>query len=223
MNDAGNGSFVTPGIVVDGELVTTNLVDINLGLRILLGSSFYDDWDQEEPFVSPRPAGQPGGSAASVEPDHAAQAPEAGLRQELQLGDEPTLAGRAHRGPPRVGYRRRAAGQAVGHGSGRARGHRLRQGHGQQRGDQPARDLHHARDELRVEDTGAGVQHPRAGPGAGLLHSLLRGPGRLLRGEGPRARARREIPRSSRSSRFPTRPSAAASTRRCAGCSRTTW
>jgi hydrogenase large subunit len=59
MNDAGNGSFVTPGIVVDGELLTTNLVDINLGLRILLGSSFYDDWDQEEPFVTRDPLGNP--------------------------------------------------------------------------------------------------------------------------------------------------------------------
>jgi len=59
MNDAGHGSFVTPGIVVDGELVTTNLVDINLGLRILLGSSFYDDWDQEEPFVTRDPLGNP--------------------------------------------------------------------------------------------------------------------------------------------------------------------
>ena len=59
MDDAGNASFVTPGIVVDGELVTTNLVDINLGLRILLGSSFYDDWDQEEPFVTRDPLGNP--------------------------------------------------------------------------------------------------------------------------------------------------------------------
>jgi hydrogenase large subunit len=59
MNDAGNASFVTPGIVVDGELVTTNLVDINLGLRILLGSSFYDDWQQEEPFVTHDPLGNP--------------------------------------------------------------------------------------------------------------------------------------------------------------------
>jgi hydrogenase large subunit len=59
LNDAGNSSFVTPGIVIDGELVTTNLVDINLGLRILLGSSFYDDWDQEEPFVTRDPLGNP--------------------------------------------------------------------------------------------------------------------------------------------------------------------
>ena len=38
MDDWGNEMFVTPGVVVDGELVTTNLVDINLGIRILLGS-----------------------------------------------------------------------------------------------------------------------------------------------------------------------------------------
>jgi hydrogenase large subunit len=40
-----------PGVVVDGELVTTNLVDINLGIRILLGSSYYEDWTNEETFV----------------------------------------------------------------------------------------------------------------------------------------------------------------------------
>ena len=43
-NEWGKAMFVTPGIVVDGELVTTNLVDINLGIRILLGSSYYEDW-----------------------------------------------------------------------------------------------------------------------------------------------------------------------------------
>jgi hydrogenase large subunit len=59
MNDAGNGAFVTPGIVVDGELVTTNLVDINLGIRILLGSSYYEDWQNEETFVTHDPLGNP--------------------------------------------------------------------------------------------------------------------------------------------------------------------
>ena len=39
----GRGMFVTPGVVVDGELITTDLIDINLGIRILLGSSFYED------------------------------------------------------------------------------------------------------------------------------------------------------------------------------------
>jgi hydrogenase large subunit len=55
----GNEMFVTPGIVVDGELVTTNLVDINVGLRILLGSSYYEDWDNEETFVTHDPLGNP--------------------------------------------------------------------------------------------------------------------------------------------------------------------
>ena len=51
--------FVTPGVVVDGKLVTTDLVDINLGIRILLGSSFYDDWDGQEMFVNRDPLGNP--------------------------------------------------------------------------------------------------------------------------------------------------------------------
>ena len=59
MNDAGDAMFVTPGIIVDGELVTTNLVDINLGIRVLLGSSFYDDWEHEETFVTHDPLGNP--------------------------------------------------------------------------------------------------------------------------------------------------------------------
>ncbi|WP_294568432.1 nickel-dependent hydrogenase large subunit, partial [uncultured Arthrobacter sp.] len=59
MNGWGNEMFVTPGIVVDGELVTTNLVDINVGLRILLGSSYYEDWTDEETFVTHDPLGNP--------------------------------------------------------------------------------------------------------------------------------------------------------------------
>jgi hydrogenase large subunit len=53
----GRDMFVTPGIVIDGELVTTDLVDINLGIRILLGSSFYDDWADGETFVTHDPLG----------------------------------------------------------------------------------------------------------------------------------------------------------------------
>src|SRR5690349_8161241 len=59
MEDWGNEMFVTPGVVVDGELVTTNLVDINLGLRILLGSSYYQDWEGEQTFVEKDPLGNP--------------------------------------------------------------------------------------------------------------------------------------------------------------------
>jgi hydrogenase large subunit len=59
MDEWGKAMFVTPGVVVDGELVTTNLVDINLGIRILLGSSYYEDWENEETFVTRDPLGNP--------------------------------------------------------------------------------------------------------------------------------------------------------------------
>ena len=51
--------YVSPGVVVDGELLTTDLVEINLGMRILLGSSFYDDWQERETFVKTDPLGNP--------------------------------------------------------------------------------------------------------------------------------------------------------------------
>ncbi len=59
MNRWGQAMFVTPGVVVDGKLVTTDLVDINLNIRILLGSSYYDDWEDEETFVAADPLGNP--------------------------------------------------------------------------------------------------------------------------------------------------------------------
>ncbi|MGI9018461.1 MAG: nickel-dependent hydrogenase large subunit [Euzebya sp.] len=59
MTNWGRKAFVTPGIVVDGQLVTTDLVEINLGIRILLGSSFYEDWVGMEKFVDRDPLGNP--------------------------------------------------------------------------------------------------------------------------------------------------------------------
>jgi hydrogenase large subunit len=60
MTKWGRDMFVTPGVVVDGKLVTTDLVQINLDLRILLGSSFYEDWEpQGEVFVAKDPLGNP--------------------------------------------------------------------------------------------------------------------------------------------------------------------
>jgi len=59
MTQWGRKMFVTPGVVVDGKLVTTDLVDINLGIRILLGSSYYEDWDGQEMFVTHDPLGNP--------------------------------------------------------------------------------------------------------------------------------------------------------------------
>jgi hydrogenase large subunit len=57
MTDWGRKMFVTPGVVVDGKLVTNDLVAINVGLRILLGSSFYKDWEGQEMFVTEDPLG----------------------------------------------------------------------------------------------------------------------------------------------------------------------
>jgi hydrogenase large subunit len=57
MSDWGRAMYVTPGIIVDGKLLTNDLTEANLGIRILLGSSFYDDWQNEETFVKTDPLG----------------------------------------------------------------------------------------------------------------------------------------------------------------------
>jgi hydrogenase large subunit len=59
MNEWGRAMYVTPGVVVDGKAVTHDLVDINLGIRILLGSSYYEDWEDKELFVRTDPLGNP--------------------------------------------------------------------------------------------------------------------------------------------------------------------
>jgi hydrogenase large subunit len=64
MTDWGRKMFVTPGVIVDGKLVTNDLVKINLGIRILLGHSFYDDWRGQEQFVTRDALGNP------VDPRH---------------------------------------------------------------------------------------------------------------------------------------------------------
>ncbi|MFD0855399.1 nickel-dependent hydrogenase large subunit, partial [Actinomadura adrarensis] len=64
MNDWGRRMFVPPGVIVDGRLRTGDLVDINLGMRIMVGRSFYGEWDDREPFVTADPLGNP------VDPRH---------------------------------------------------------------------------------------------------------------------------------------------------------
>ncbi|TLG78763.1 nickel-dependent hydrogenase large subunit [Methylocystis sp. B8] len=59
MTHWGRKMFVTPGVVVDGKLVTTDLVDINLQIRILRGQSYYESWDDCETFVKNDPLGNP--------------------------------------------------------------------------------------------------------------------------------------------------------------------
>ena len=65
MNEWGNKRYITPGVAFDGELITTDLVEINLMIRILLGSSYFDDWTETEtPLVTQDPLGNP------VDPRH---------------------------------------------------------------------------------------------------------------------------------------------------------
>ena len=57
MTEWGRHRYITPGVVFDGELISTDLVEINLMIRILLGSSYFDDWTDTEPtFVDQGPA-----------------------------------------------------------------------------------------------------------------------------------------------------------------------
>lgn len=64
MGSYGKQRYVTPGIIVDGRVVTNDLVEINLGMRILLGSSYYDDWQDQPIRVATDPLGNP------VDPRH---------------------------------------------------------------------------------------------------------------------------------------------------------
>jgi hydrogenase large subunit len=57
MAEWGRAMLIRPGIIVDGDLLTDDLIEINLGMRIMLGSSYYDDWEQGEIFVKEDPLG----------------------------------------------------------------------------------------------------------------------------------------------------------------------
>src|SRR5215475_3751029 len=59
MEHWGRKMYVTPSVIVDGQVVTNSLVDINLGMRILLGSSYYEDWQDGTTFVRTDPLGNP--------------------------------------------------------------------------------------------------------------------------------------------------------------------
>src|SRR5262245_44344346 len=59
MSSWGRNMVLTAGVIVDGELATTDLVDTHLGIRILLGSSYYEDWEDQEMFVTRDPLGNP--------------------------------------------------------------------------------------------------------------------------------------------------------------------
>ena len=71
MTEWGRAMGVTPGVVVDGKLVTNDLVDINLGIRILLGQLVLRRLGRPGDVRHARPAGEPGRPSSPVEPAHA--------------------------------------------------------------------------------------------------------------------------------------------------------
>src|SRR4029078_9057251 len=59
MTEWGRKRYITPGIAIGGELITTDLVEINLAIRILLGSSYFDGWENEPTLLTQAPLGTP--------------------------------------------------------------------------------------------------------------------------------------------------------------------
>jgi hydrogenase large subunit len=55
----GKARLSTPGIIVDGELVTTNLTEVDMGVEEFVDHSFYEDWADDEPRFEETPAGGP--------------------------------------------------------------------------------------------------------------------------------------------------------------------
>ncbi|WP_211225995.1 nickel-dependent hydrogenase large subunit [Haloplanus natans] len=55
----GNARLATPGVVVDGELVTTNLTEIDIGMEEFVDHAYYEDWTDEAVPFETSPAGDP--------------------------------------------------------------------------------------------------------------------------------------------------------------------
>ena len=128
MTEWGRKRYITPGIAIGGELITTDLVEINLAIRILLGSSYFDGWENERTFVTAGPARQPGRQEPPLEQGHAAEAAEARLHGQVHVGRVAAHLRQAHRHARVLRHRRRPVRPPVVHGEGRPRGLRLREG-----------------------------------------------------------------------------------------------
>ena len=97
MTEWGRKRYITPGIVIDGELITTDLVEINLMIRILLGSSYFDDWENEQTLVTQDPLGNPVDKHHPWNKTTLPEAAEARLRRQVQLGRLAAHLRQAHR------------------------------------------------------------------------------------------------------------------------------
>ena len=114
MNEWGRAMYVTPGVIVDGKLVTTDLVDINLGIRILLGSPSTTTGRTGETFVKTDPLGNP---VDQRHPWNQTTMPRPQKRDfdgQVHLGHVAALVRPADRRAPGPGHRRRSDRPALG-------------------------------------------------------------------------------------------------------------
>ena len=181
---------VTPGVVVDGKLVTNDLVEINLGIRILLGHSFYDDWEDQEMFVTTRPAREPGRPPPPVEPAHRSRSRRSATSTTSTAGS----CRRAGSTAPTTSPSTPAAARSPACGRRRCRASSTPT---TSRRPATACEIHLPKTalkpevDLRVEDP-AVVEHDRARPGPHLLPGVRGGRRARLHREGAGRRARRQ-------------------------------
>ena len=222
MTEWGRAMGVTPGVVVDGKLVTNDLVDINLGIRILLGSLVLrrlggpgdvrargtrsgNPVDRRHPWnqhTIPQPQKRDFDDKYSwvMSPrwfdgtDHLALDTGGGPLARLWSTALSGLVNTDHV---------KATGQSVHHPPARRR-----------------RSKPEVTFEWKIPQWS---NTHRARPRPHLLPGVRGRQRARLHREGARRRARRARRRRGSRSRCPTRASAAASPRRCAACSRTTW
>ena len=226
MGDWGNEMFVTPGVVVDGELVTTNLVDINLGIRILLGSArTTTTGSNEETFVPKDPLGNP---VDKRHPWNQTTIPKP-QKRDLDGGNYSWVMS------PRWFDKRTGDHLALDTGGGalarlwatalankvrhavtsRRPAHSVQINAAARRRTRRRRTL-----EWKIPQWSNAIERDRA-----RIYFVAYAAGMALHflDKAFAARSARAGRRCSRTSTCPTRRSAAASTRRCAACSRTTW
>jgi hydrogenase large subunit len=58
-NEWGEKRWATPGVVIDGELVTTRLTDLNIGWEEFVEHSYYEGWTDGEPRYATDDLGNP--------------------------------------------------------------------------------------------------------------------------------------------------------------------
>ncbi len=220
MTKWGRAMGVTPGVVVDGKLVTNDLVEINLGIRILLGHSFYDDWEDQEMFVTRDPLGNPVDRRHPWN-QHTNPQPQ---KRDFDGNYSWVMAPRWFDGTDHLALD--TGGGPLARLWSTALSALVNTDHIKATGDSVVINL--------PEDRAQARGHPGRGRSrSGPTPSNGTGPGRTSR---PTRRPQRSIssrrrwpmsaparPRPGNPSTCPTRPSAAGSPRRYAGCCRTTW